>query len=188
MMDFDSHVFLTGLNMTIFIILHSLSYLICYWRILTRVCLEWWFRGFTPAGKWGSHCVFLKIVICGIRCTVVKILMIPILRGGGDLCSVYWWDYFICRVDVGICWDAVGHLGGSAFVRPQIFQSCLFQLCSPPSKQKEERFIQHVGWSREFQQNIFIRWPFPPDEGCSLCIYSRNKALFEDSVATFNIV
>lgn len=50
--------------------------------------------------------------------------------------------------------------------------------------QKEHSLIQHVGWSWEFQRNIFIRWPFPPDEGCSLCIYSRNKALFDDSVAT----
>lgn len=50
--------------------------------------------------------------------------------------------------------------------------------------QKEHSLIQHVGWSWEFQRNIFIRWPFLPDEGCSLCIYSRNKALFVDSIAT----
>lgn len=107
--------------------------------------------------------------------------------------SVYWWDCCICRVDVGICWDPVGHLGGSASVRSQIFQCCLFQLCSPPSKHTQfysrtERraFYPACGTELGIPAEYFHQMTFSSRWGCSLCLYSRNKALFEDSVATIN--
>ncbi len=85
-----------------FIILHNFSYMIC----LTAKSLSgMMIRGFSPACKGGSHCVLLKIVICGMRCTVDWHLR------GGALCSVYWGDYCICRVDVGICLGRCGAFG-----------------------------------------------------------------------------